>query len=126
MSAAIPSEHWEQREFVRWFRKTFPDVLIFAIPNGGHRGKAQAGNLKAEGVVPGVPDLYVPAWQWWPEMKRQKGGRVSPDQRRVMEYLQSIGHRVDVCNGCEAAKKAALEVAEQMQTIANKHPARRG
>ena len=114
MSGAIPSEHWEQREFVCWFRQTFPDVLIFAIPNGGFRGKAQAGKLKAEGVVPGVPDLYVPAWRWWPEMKRQKGGQVSPDQRRVMEYLQGIGHRVDVCKGCEEAKKNALEIARSL------------
>lgn len=34
--------------------------LIFAIPNGGHRNKATAGRLKAEGVKAGVPDLFLP------------------------------------------------------------------
>jgi hypothetical protein len=34
--------------------------LIFAIPNGGHRVKAVAGKLKAEGVRSGIPDLFLP------------------------------------------------------------------
>jgi hypothetical protein len=34
--------------------------LIFAIPNGGHRNKAVAGKLKAEGVKAGVLDLCLP------------------------------------------------------------------
>lgn len=34
--------------------------LIFAIPNGGQRTKAQGGRLKAEGVRAGVPDLFLP------------------------------------------------------------------
>lgn len=33
--------------------------LLFAIPNGGHRNKATAGRLKAEGVKAGVPDLFL-------------------------------------------------------------------
>lgn len=35
-------------------------ALLFAIPNGGHRSKATAGKLKAEGVRAGVPDLFLP------------------------------------------------------------------
>lgn len=34
--------------------------MIFAIPNGGHRNKATAGKLKAEGVRAGIPDLFLP------------------------------------------------------------------
>ncbi len=30
-----PSEHEEQVGLVMWFRNRFPDVLIYAIPNGG-------------------------------------------------------------------------------------------
>lgn len=33
---------------------------IFCIPNGGHRHKATAGKLKAEGVRAGIPDLFLP------------------------------------------------------------------
>lgn len=32
-------------------------AMIAAIPNGGHRHKATAGRLKAEGVRAGLPDL---------------------------------------------------------------------
>jgi hypothetical protein len=35
-------------------------ALIFAVPNGGHRSKATAGKLKAEGVRAGVLDLCLP------------------------------------------------------------------
>lgn len=37
--------------------------LMFAIPNGGLRHKATAGNLKAEGVKAGVPDIMLPVPQ---------------------------------------------------------------
>ena len=90
----IPTEHEEQREFVCWFRRTYPEIRIFAIPNGGFRGKSQAGRLKAEGVSAGVPDLYIPEWALWIEMKRQKGGSVSLEQKDWHEYLISIGHTV--------------------------------
>ena len=94
-----PTEHEEQRNFVRWFRQTYPDVRIFAIPNGGGRSKTTAGKLKAEGVSPGVPDLFVPAWALWIEMKRQKGGSVSLEQKDWHAYLISIGHKVLIAKG---------------------------
>jgi len=100
----IPTEHEEQRELVRWFRQFHPDVLIFAIPNGGGRSKASAGRLKAEGVVPGIPDLFVPAKGLWIEMKRVKGGALSPEQKAMMQYLESVGYRAIVCKGAEDAK----------------------
>ena len=34
--------------------------LMFAIPNGGKRDKITASKLKAEGVKPGVPDIFLP------------------------------------------------------------------
>lgn len=102
---AVPSEHVEQRNFVLWFRRQFPGVRIFAIPNGGFRGKTQAGKLKAEGVSRGVPDLFVPEWRTWIEMKRQKGGAVAPDQKDWHEYLRGIGDTVIIPKGCEHAKE---------------------
>jgi hypothetical protein len=66
--------------------------------------------LKAEGVTPGVPDLFVPAWLLWLEMKRETGGVVSPVQRDWISYLESIGHRVIVGKGFEDAKRQILDV----------------
>ena len=99
----LPTEHEEQRLFVQWFRRSYPGVRIFAIPNGGYRGKTQAAKLKAEGVSSGVPDLFVPAWALWIEMKRQKGGSVSLEQKDWHKYLISIGHKVLIAKGFDDA-----------------------
>ena len=104
-SERIPTEHEEQREFVRWFRMGHRGVRILAIPNGGARTPATAGRLKTEGVSAGVPDLFIPSWLLWIEMKRTKGGSVSSEQKDWIEYLASVGHRVIVARGCADAIK---------------------
>jgi hypothetical protein len=108
VAGRIPTEHEEQREFVAWFRRQYPDVRIFAIPNGGARSQREGGRFKLEGVSAGVPDLYIPAWRCWVEMKRQKGGSLSADQKDWRDYLQSIGDLWFVCKGCEDAKKIII------------------
>lgn len=100
---AAPSEHAEQVTFVQWFRRQHPGVRIFAIPNGGARSDVVGGKLKAEGVSKGVPDLYVPEWGLWIEMKRTKGGALSPEQKDWIAYLKGIGHTVIVGRGAEDA-----------------------
>ena len=105
----IPSEHQEQCGFLHWFRSKFPGVLIFAIPNGGHRAMSTAKALKAEGVMRGVPDLFVPEWNLWIEMKRQKQGRLSPDQKHVIRKLENIGHTVIIGFGATDASRKVLQ-----------------
>lgn len=102
-SDRIPTEHEEQRELVRWFRQTWPGVRIFAIPNGGARSKATAARLKSEGVSSGVPDLFIPAWRLWVEMKRSKGGKLSQEQKNWIEYLESVENYVIVGKGANDA-----------------------
>ena len=105
----VISEHLEQAHLVMWFRRTYPDTLIFAIPNGGMRSKSQAMKLKVEGVVPGIPDLFVPEWKLWIEMKKIKNGVVSKEQQAMIKYLQSVGYDVIVGLGAEDAKAQILE-----------------
>ena len=107
---SIPTEHQEQVAFVEWFRRQFPTELIFAIPNGGQRNVIVAKKLKAEGVVRGVPDLYVPSKKIWIEMKRQKGGSLSPHQKEIIMYLESIGDTVIVGRGFLDAQDKYLSV----------------
>ena len=103
------SEHSEQVGFVNWFRAKYPKVLIFAIPNGEKRAISVAVRLKEEGVTPGIPDLYIPSCNLWVEMKRVKGGRISPDQKKIISYLESVGHTVIVGKGAGDASKQVLE-----------------
>ncbi len=101
----MESEHLQQVRLVSWFRRSYPGIRVFAIPNGGARSGVQGASLKAEGVSPGVPDLFVPEWLLWVELKREKGGVVSPVQKDWIAYLESIGHRVIVGRGFEDAKR---------------------
>ena len=114
LSDKIPSEHFEQRELVKWFRQSFHGVRIFAIPNGGARSITTAAKLKVEGVSAGVPDLYVPEWKLWIEMKRTKGGVVDKAQKDWHEYLTAIGDVVIVCRGADEAKRM-IEIEREME-----------
>ena len=105
---AVYTEHKEQVLTVNWFRRTYPGVRIFAIPNGGARNIVAASRLKMEGVSPGVPDLFVPAWGLWIEMKTTKG-RVSPAQADWHQYLDSIGQVVVVAHSAEEAKEKVAD-----------------
>ena len=104
MTEKIPSESHEQMIFVQWFKRTFPDIRILSIPNGGHRHIAVAAKMKAEGQSAGLPDLFIPAFRLFIEMKRIKGGSISPEQKDWIAYLQSVGYCVEVCKGAEDAK----------------------
>ena len=105
----IPTESDEQIGFLRWFEMQFRGVWIFHIPNGGHRAISVAKKMKEEGVKAGVPDLYVPSWKLWIEMKRTKGGVVSKDQRAWHEYLECIGDAVIIGRGATDASRQVME-----------------
>ena len=107
------SESAEQIGFVRWFDGAFSGVRIFHIPNGGHRAMSVAKKMKDEGVKPGVPDLYIPAWHIWIEMKRQTGGRLSTDQKDWIAYLEGLGDTVLVAHGARDASVKLLSVLRE-------------
>ncbi len=108
-----PSEHQEQKALMLWARAQIGKGRkalqnLFAVPNGGHREKAVAGKLKAEGVASGVPDLFLA----WPtkqhhglfiEMKRRAKGQVSAEQKAWHERLRSAGYCVVIAKGFEEA-----------------------
>lgn len=108
-----PTEHEEQTDFVRWFRQAYTiplGVRIFAIPNGAHVSKAHAAKLVSEGLSSGVPDLFVPAWLLWIEMKRPKKSHTSKLQKLWHEYLRSLpGHTVLKPNGSAEAQQMVSE-----------------
>lgn len=107
-----------------------------AIANGGQRDKITAGKLKAEGVKPGVPDIFLPIPTFdgvppfdfktdrllycglYVEMKRpkaegQRAGSTSDDQDGWIAYLRSVGYAVSVCFTWEQAAKQIQAYVEQ-------------
>ena len=113
----LPSEGEEQARLFSWCRMQswqHPELgLLFHIPNGGSRNKAEAGRFKAEGVKAGVPDLLLPVARGgyhglFIELKRLDGGRVSPEQKAWMDKLKEQGYQAVVCRGWEEASEALL------------------
>ena len=113
----LPKEGEEQARLFSWTRmmaRQYPELeLLFHIPNGGSRNKAEAGRFKAEGVKAGVPDLFLPVARGefhglFIEMKRIDGGRVSAEQKAWMDKLRAQGYEAVVCRGWEGASEALL------------------
>lgn len=99
----IPLEHEEQCAFVKWFRKQYPGVLIFAVPNAAMRDYKLATYLRSEGMFAGIPDLHIPEWLTVIEFKRQKGSSISDEQYWCQAYYERIGWRHFFAYGCEDA-----------------------
>lgn len=85
----VPTEAQEQMTLFSWAAMQsgkYPELnLLYHVPNGGSRHKAEAGRLRAEGVKAGVPDLCLPVARGqyhglYIELKRQRGGRTSDHQ----------------------------------------------
>ena len=104
VKSEIPTESQEQRAFVQWFSAQYPSVRFFAIPNGGNRDSITGAIMKAEGVQPGVPDIYIPPWRLWIEFKRIKGSSTSDEQYEWARYLtQECGDSHFFAKGCDDA-----------------------
>ena len=113
----LPTESQEQETLFRWAelqKGKYPELkLMHHIPNGGKRGKAEAGRFKAEGVKAGVPDICLPVARggyhgMYIELKRTGRSDVSDAQMEWMAALVDQGYRVKVCKGWEAAAEAVL------------------
>jgi hypothetical protein len=111
------SEHTEQAKVINWCfdnlrRYPFLD-LIFAIPNGATLAGGKAGRgrqmnkLKAEGLRPGVSDLFLPVARKnkhgiFIEMKTTKG-QPTENQLQFMAGVEKEGYLTAVCKGADAA-----------------------
>ena len=85
-------EHDLQVRIYKFVKNNFPNYsrLFFAIPNGGTRNKIEASRLKASGTTAGIPDLQFIAngKAIFFELKREKGGRLSEEQKKVISDLK--------------------------------------
>jgi len=108
----VPTEDAEQArifEWAFWAKGTMPELdMLYAVPNGGYRSKATAGRMKATGTKAGVPDMCLPVPRGryhglYIELKRQKGGTVSPAQKMWILKLSEQGYLAKVCHGADEA-----------------------
>ena len=112
----IPTESTEQIWLFEWAAQMaqlrWPILdMMYHIPNEGKRSRATGGRMRAEGLKKGMPDVCLPAPRFgyhglYIEMKRQRGGKLTDDQREKIRKLRELGYRVEVCKGFQAAANA--------------------
>ena len=106
-------EHRLQCGCVKWLRLQHPDLLCFAIPNGGARNAVTGARLKAEGVVAGIPDLMIaePRGYWaglFIEMKTEKGV-LRAEQKQMMQTLIKKGYYFAVCRSFDEFRQIVTD-----------------
>lgn len=120
MTRVVPTEHQEQValfEWAAWMARKHPDLLLMhAIPNGGKRDIRTAARLKAEGVKPGVPDIFLPVPKdgkhgLYIELKRSRGGTVSKEQEA---WIRALSAQEYVCAVCHGHREAIRVITDYM------------
>lgn len=98
------SEEQIQIEVAAWLDAKLPrDWRWFHCPNGGHRLKAVAGKMKAQGVKAGVPDVIIlrpDGPDIWIELKAF-AGVMTPSQKDWRAWAESAGRDFYVCRSVE-------------------------
>jgi hypothetical protein len=111
------TEAQSQSALIEWrdrLKGMYPDIgMLFHVPNGGKRDKAEAARLKKQGVTAGVADLFlmVAAGGYhglWIEMKTSVG-RVEAEQHRFLNQAIKGGYAAVLCRSWTAAAAEVLK-----------------
>jgi hypothetical protein len=97
-----------QASIVEGIRGVAPELLCFAVPNGGYRTPVEAARMRWTGVLAGVPDLVVIApggRAYFLEVKTATG-RLSRVQQAVHETLIALGTPPAIVRSIEDARLA--------------------
>ena len=115
----IPLETDEQQVVVQYLE--LKGLKFSSIPNSTYtKSWKQKAKNKAEGLRAGLPDLLIvlPNLLLFIEMKRTKGGVVSPVQKEWIEELNKIdGVKAIVCKGSDEAIENIETITKNLKLI---------
>ena len=95
-----PHESWEQQSLVAELERLEPGILMEINPAAGMKlDKRMAATVKTLGYQAGTLDIFLPEYHIYIELKRQKGGSLSPEQKARIPRLEAAGYRVIVAKG---------------------------
>lgn len=97
----------------QWTHNNYPQTrgLIFAVPNGGTRHKIEAMQLKASGLVAGIPDVLL-VWKAkiYPFEFKTRSGRLKANQQKIHEIWNNQGVPVTVIRSFEQWEKTIKSI----------------
>lgn len=121
----IQSEHDAQKAIFEWAEKMqnkHPELwFLNGSLNGVRLTIGQAVKAKKTGMKKGFPDMFFPLsmgqktgyyYGLFIELKREKGGHASPEQKNWLKQLNSQGYYTCICKGKEAAIKVITQYLE--------------
>lgn len=100
-----PKEHAIHVAVAQHLRQRAPGLVWWHTPSGELRDKRTAAKLKAMGTTPGIPDLclIINGRLHLLELKRERGGSLSADQKVMHQRLRAAGAIVETARGLDAA-----------------------
>ena len=122
-----PHESWEQQSLVAELERLEPGILIEAHPIEGDlqsmmlkvkipkklaetAARMLGAMARSMGYQAGTLDIFLPEHRVYIELKRQKGGALSPEQKARIPRLEAAGYRVIVARG-------AVDAIDQLRKL---------
>ena len=92
---------------VKWFRLQYPNLVIFAVPNGGSRNLYEAKNMKESGTLAGVADLVIVGNGGRVLFVEMKAGKNKQEDSQVLfqKKVEKLGHKYIICRSREQFMK---------------------
>lgn len=92
---------------VKWFRLQYPNLVIFAVPNGGSRNLYEAKNMKESGTLAGVADLVIVGNNGRVLFVEMKAGKNKQEASQVIfqQKVENLGHKYIICRSKEQFMK---------------------
>ena len=92
---------------VKWFRLQYPNLVIFAVPNGGSRNLYEAKNMKESGTLAGVADLVIVGNGGKVLFVEMKAGKNKQEDSQILfqNKVEKLGHKYIICRSKEQFMK---------------------
>ena len=92
---------------VKWFRLQYPNLVIFAVPNGGSRNLYEAKNMKESGTLAGVADLVIVGNGGKVLFVEMKAGKNKQEDSQILfqNKVEKLGHKYIICRSREQFMK---------------------